>query len=365
MKQRFLGVILAMLLGSPGLPAGEAPLCEHVEVVKTPRGPTGPRGMMGDLLLLKDGTLLMAFTQEGHIAAVTSPNQGRTWGQPSIMIPWPRPPAKGSFCHPSLLRLACGDVLLSYIYVCPATPYYEHNYYRRSADDGKTWTEPFVMTPYPGCVEVHNDRLLVLSTGRLLAPAAYKAHFPSSQDHGSYVGMAFFSDDQGYSWQASKNSVDMQPVEVQEADAVELKDGRVMMFARSYSGHPVRAYSSDRGETWSPGELIQELDQPYAGFPTVRRIPATGDLVFFWCSASSSGSPTRRTAIACAVSKDEGKSFAHRRSFVQDADGDFGYQCVEFVGNDLAIVGYHARDGLRVARIGIEWFYGQDEPVHK
>jgi len=41
----------------------------------------------------------------------------------------------------------------------------------------------------------------------------------------------------------------------------------------------------------------------------------------------------------------------------QEIPHELGYQCIEFVGNDLAVIGYHCRDGLRVARIGIDWFY--------
>jgi sialidase-1 len=341
--------------------ASAAGLFEETVAVKVPRAVYGPRGMMGDFIVLKDGTLLMSFTQDGGIMAVKSADQGKTWGPPAVMVAAPQPPAKGYFCHPSLLRLANGEILLSYIYGYPTTPYYEHNYYRRSADDGKTWSQQFAMTPYPGVVEVHNDRLLLLSTGKILAPAAWKAYRPSSDDHGGYVGMAFFSDDQGFSWQASKNTVDMQPVEVQEADAVELKDGRIMLFARSYSGHPVRAYSSDGGATWSKGEMIQELIQPYAGFASVRRIPAIGDLLFIWCGEKSdvAGASPRRCALACAISKDEGKTFLHHRNIARDPQDDFGYQCIEFLGNDMAVIGYHAREGIRVARIGIDWFYGK------
>jgi hypothetical protein len=46
-----------------------------------------------------------------------------------------------------------------------------------------------------------------------------------------------------------------------------------------------------------------------------------------------------------------------RWSFWEGQD-DFGYQCVEFVGKDLVLVGFHARDGLHVARLGVDWFYG-------
>lgn len=360
--QTMLAAAMTIVLGTFSAALG-AELFEETVVVRVPRGVFGPRGSMGDFVMLKDGTLLMAYTQDGAIVAMKSPDQGKTWGPPATMVASPQPPAKGVFCHPSLLRVPGGDLLLSYIYTYPTTPYYEHNYYRRSADDGKTWSEQYVMTPNPGVVEVHNDRLMTLSTGRILAAAACKAYDPSTNDHGGYVGMSFFSDDQGYSWQASKNTVDMhkEGVEVQEADAVELKDGRIMMFARSYSGHPVCAYSSDKGETWSKGELIKELVQPYAGFPTVRRIPSTGDLLFIWCGEKSDvdvQSP-RRIALTCAISKDEGKTFLHQRNIARDPEDDFGYQCVEFVGNDLAIIGYHCRDGIRVARIGTDWFYGK------
>jgi sialidase-1 len=316
--------------------------------------------MMGDFVMLKDGTLVMSFTRDGAIMAIKSPDQGKTWGEPFTLVA--RPSGVGYFCHPSFLRLANGEILNCYIFSAgAATPYYGHSYYRRSADEGKTWGEQFIMTPHPGCVYVHNDRVQTLSNGRLLTIAEYKAHKPSTEDHSGFVGMSFFSDDQGYTWQVGKNTVDMQPIEFQEADAVELKDGRIMMFARTYSGHPARAYSSDKGQTWSKGELIKELVMGTASFASVRRLPGTGDLLFVWGSeASSKGVPIpRRCALTTAISKDEGKTFLHQRNIARDPEDDYGYQCIEFVGKDLVLVGYHCRDGLRVARIGTDWFYGK------
>ena len=153
----------------------------------------------------------------------------------------------------------------------------------------------------------------------------------------------------------------MLPIEVQEGDSVELKDGRIMMFARSYSGHPVKAFSSDKGETWSKGELMEEIKMPASGMPSVRRIPGTGDLLFVWISESAKDKDnpkiSRRCALTTAISKDEGKTFIHQRNIARDPNDDFGYQCIEFIGKDLAIIGYHCREGLRVARIGIDWFY--------
>jgi sialidase-1 len=341
--------------------ASDAALFEESLVVKIPRGVFGPRGMMGSFIVLKDGTLMMSYTQDG-IMAIKSSDQGKTWGQPVRLVAKPQPPAKGNIAHPSFVRMANGDILLSYIYnTYPTTPYYGQNYYRRSSDEGKTWSDPYLMTPQAGYCIVHNDRIHTLSTGRILAIAEYKAHMPSTEDHAGYVGMSFFSDDQGYSWQPSTNKVDMYPVEVQEGDSVELKDGRIMLLARSYSGHPVRAYSADQGATWSKGQLMQELKMPNAAMPSVRRIPKTHDLLFVWVSEASTVKDNpycpRRCALSTAISPDEGKTFLHQRNMARDPDDDYGYQCIEFLGNDLAVIGYHCRDGLRVARIGIDWFY--------
>ena len=360
-----VGVLVLTAVGAFG-----AALFEDLHVVKMPKRAHGYRGIMGDFLQFKDGSLLMAYAH-GGIKAVTSADKGKTWGKPFQLIPNPKPPAKGCYECPSFLRLKNGNIMVSYIYRgLPRKedhPYYANNYYRISADEGKTWTEHFLLTPQPGYVLVHNDRLRMLSTGRIVATAEYKAHWPSSADHGGYVGITFFSDDGGYSWQRSANTVDLyekQKIEVQEADIVELKDGRLLMFARTYSGHPVFAYSKDKGASWGKGAMRKDIRMPYAGLPTVKRIPTTGDLLFVWNRDGSQYTwkgtkASGRCGLATAVSTNEGKSLVHTRYIAQDPLNDFGYQCVEFIGKDLCLVGYHTRTGINVARIGIDWFYGK------
>lgn len=343
--------------------AGSKALFEEIHVVKKPKQQYGYRGMNGDFLRMKDGSILFCYTEggeQGGIMAVRSSDGGKTWAPPWVLVPQPRPPARGYYCHPSLLRVQNDEILLTYIYsTYPATPYYAKVFFRRSADEGQTWAEQFLVTPYPGYTLVHNDKLLSLKDGRIIAMAEHKEYLPSTEDHSGYVGMSFYSDDNGHSWYPSKNKVDLcrtHGIEVQEPDAAELKDGRLLMFARTYSGHPVRAYSSDRGETWSEGELIKELEMPAGGMPTLRRIPRTGDLLFIWNSEASEG---RRCALTAIISQDEGETFSHKRFIARDPDDDFGYQCIEFIGDDLALLAYHKRDGLYVARVGIDWFYGE------
>jgi sialidase-1 len=106
---------------------------------------------------------------------------------------------------------------------------------------------------------------------------------------------------------------------------------------------------------------IEGMEMPYAGLPTVRRIPATGDLLFLWISERSVDPVNekihRRCALTAAISRDEGKTFANHRHIARDPMDDFGYQCVEFLGDDRVLIAYHARDGIHVSRFGIDWFY--------
>jgi sialidase-1 len=356
---------MALTLICTGMVAGAAAPFERVHALKLPRGDHGYRGINGDFAQLKDGSILWSFTDSGRgLMAMRSTDQGRTWGEPALLLPQPKPPAAGYFVHPSFLRLKNGTLFLSYIYsTYPTTPYYGHNYYRLSPDEGATWTDQYILTPHPGYVIMHNDRLVQLSSGRILAIAEYKAHMPSTEDHSGYAGISFFSDDQGYSWQVSKNIVDLAPVEFQEAHAVELKDGRILMVGRTYSGYPVKAYSTDGGESWSKGEKMEGISMPYAGLPTIKRLPTTGDLLFIWISEKSQDKVNpkihRRCALATAISKDEGLTFSEPRHIARDPEDDFGYQCVTFLADGTVLVGYHAREGLFAARIGVDWFYGK------
>ncbi len=358
-----LPFLLAMVADETKNRGGKA-LFEDLHVIKKKKAMHGYRGIMGDFIQLKDGSLLMSYT-DGDIKVVKSRDKGKTWSRPKVLVPRIKPPHKGGYGAPGFLRLKNGDILLTYNYTThPATPYFAMVYYRRSIDDGNTWGDQFTITPCSGYTLVHNDKLFTIESGRIIAMAEHKEYMPSKSDHAGYVGMSFYSDDNGYSWFPSKNKVDLyksKKIDVQEPDAVELKDGRLLMFARTYSGFPVRAYSKDKGETWSKGQLIKELKMPYAGLPTVRRIPSTGDLLFIWINERSVDKKNPkvhwRCALATAISRDEGKTFIHKRQIARDPEDDFGYQCIEFIGENLALVGYHKRDGVYVARIGIDWFY--------
>lgn len=364
MSWRLGRTVVAVVVAFGGVcPA--APVIEDTHVVKMPKGKYGPRGMPGDIVELKDGTLLMSYTMTAScgpapfgIVGRKSTDKGRTWSEPFSLVPNPQAPStKGYYCHPSFVRLPNGDLLLSYIYAVETLPYYGQNYYKRTSNDGLTWSEQFVMTPHPGYIIMHNAKLLRLSTGRLIAPTEYKARWPSSNDHGGYVSLVYYSDDQGYSWQKARNAVDADPQESQEAHVVELKDGRLLMIFRTYAGCIGRSYSMDKGETWSKAELVREWKlSPNASAVTITRIPSTGDLLLIRTTGGKEG---KRNPMVSAISRDEGTTWTNERPIAADPDGDYGYQSVTFVDN-VAVISYHALDGLHVARIPPDWFYAKN-----
>ena len=352
------------------------PDIERIEAVPLPRRHFGYRSWPGDIVELTDGRLLMAYKASTHtdgqvpvdaeapedpvgIGARTSDDGGRTWSEESILLP--DPPLQGVYVHPSFLRLAGGELLLSYIYRADTEPYYGHNYYRRSTDDGVTWGEQFVLTPMAGYVIMHNAKLRQLVDGRLIAPAEYKKDRMTSADHRDYASIVFTSDTDGHSWQVSRNDVDVLPHESQEAHVVELRDDRLLMMFRTYSGWCGRAWSDDRGDTWSAGELVESMPMSKrASAITVDRIPSTGDLLLIRCTGEGGDDGRYRTPLVSAISKDEGQTWGHERILEGDPDDDYGYQSVLFLREEnaqIAVLSYHTRSGIRVARVPIEWFY--------
>ena len=329
---------------------------EWVQAVPLPRQEYGYRGAMGAITELGSGSLLMAYTLGRGIGGRRSTDGGRSWGEASTLVAEPSANGPDRYAHPSFLRLANGQLLLSYIYVGTlSSPHYGGNYYRRSDDDGETWGDQLVLTPAGGYNIMHNDKLVRLSGGRLIAPVE-REHVPDPGGHRGYTSRVFFSDDDGYVWQSSRNEVNILPVEAQEPHVVELRDGRLLMLFRTYSGFVGRSHSLDRGESWAPGEPMPALAlSANSSALNVQRLPGSGDLLLLRCTGVGQGG-RNRTPFVSAVSRDEGETWVHERVIAGDPEDDYGYPSLCFV-DDLALIGFHTREGLRLARIGLDWFY--------
>jgi len=258
----------------------------------------------------------------------------------------------------------------------------QHMYVRLSSDEGQSWSEQLCATFMPGTCHAMPDRLMQTSTGRIILPV--ESGTPVNNER--WVSLCYYSDNEGYSWWPSANIVDLEGPRntgTEEPVVAELADGRLIMACRSHVGYLVRSYSEDQGETWSPPERLDDLPSAILAPHTLARVPNTDDLLMIWCHnphgpklARGEEQPTVRVAqlerklgavrapLSSAISTDDGKTWQHHRDLTHDPEGvygDYGYPCVTFIEEGrVALVNYNSIDGIRLARIGVDWFYGKE-----
>jgi sialidase-1 len=370
-----------LLMSAAGAGMGRAePLLEDFLVVPMVPNRTH-RGSTGSMVELRDGALLFAHANPEHwtdntrsgVMGRISRDRGRTWGEPFVMQ---KHVARLATLQPSLLRLKNGEILFGYDvmnrYEGTELRLYDGKYYvRRSSDEGKTWSDPVCATPHAGYHTVNPDRVIQLSSGRIVVPAEWTREIGGGEA-GHMVSLCYWTDD-GYTWVRGKNYVDVGST-TEEPSIVELKDGRLLMVFRNRNGYVGRAYSSDQGDTWTDVGYMS-LPSPLAP-QTIKRIPKTGDLLLLWLNNADAPGAARkeqqpilqigeirrssgavRAPLAAAISRDEGQTWEHIRNLTSDPKGDYGYAGVAFV-DDIALVNYHSLMGINVARVHLEWFYG-------
>ncbi|MCG8599558.1 MAG: glycoside hydrolase, partial [Verrucomicrobiales bacterium] len=123
---------------------------EEFASVIAPATGESPRNTEGDLIVLKDGSLLAAWSEfyggnrddsAGRISAKVSKDGGKTWGEKWTLV---ENTGQENVMSASFLRIGTGEILLFYL---------EKNsksdldvVLRRSNDEGKTWSEPVRVT---------------------------------------------------------------------------------------------------------------------------------------------------------------------------------------------------------------------------
>lgn len=326
-----------------------------------------PRYTEGSVLRLRNGNLLYAVTEfvgggsdfaTAHIVASESSDGGRTWGEPRILQ---ESTGDMNVMSVTLRRLQApqdGRIALFYL---------EKNsysdlpaYVRFSDDEGLTFSEPVRITKSPGYHVMNNDRVTQLSSGRLLAP------FASSPD----VHMVFkfetwccYSDDGGASWKEGEGKVSLPKRGAMEPEVIELKDGRVMMIIRTQLGYIAKCYSDDGGNTWGEPEQLSDLIAPEAP-ATIRRVPATGDLLLVWNNTfkEGSGHGGARTPLTAAISSDEGKTWKNFRNLEDKPQETYAYTSITFV-EDRVLMTYWVESGRkyssRFRSLPVAWLYEQ------
>jgi len=218
---------------------------------------------------------------------------------------------------------------------------------------------------------LNNDRLVVHSSGRMLAPVAPLK--PRENDPYYSRSTCCYSDDEGRTWLKSDTVLELDAMDgLQEPGVVELLDGSVMMFMRTSMGHQYRSFSADRGQTWSEPEPILELISPVSP-ACIKRIPSTGHLLAVFNKTYDPHGFKRpcgtgwRTPLTATISLDDGNTWSLLRNIENDPKLTFDYTSITFLDGDEVLFTYHLteffgeithwRRNLKLTILPVAWFY--------
>ena len=347
-----------------------------------------PRNSEGAFLRLKDGSVLFVYSRfkgngcedwvSSDICSVVSTDGGRSFGDERLILTCEEEDAV-NIMSLSLLDMENGDIGL--FYLVRRTYTMMQMYVRRSADGGRTWGERILATPQEGFFVVNNDRVVRLASGRILIPAAFHRAFghgePGSRQQENFVDyrsevVFFYSDDDGYFWQAAEGKCCMPHLKncksgLQEPGVIELSPGVLWGFARTDLGRQYEMYSVVNGNTWTAPEPSR-FTSPNS--PLSMKRDKEGNIWAVWNPVPEYNGREKvtpiftggRTPYAVAVSRDNGKTFTNGTAF--EADEDMGYcYCAIFFLEDGMLLGYNAggpEDKSCLARLRIRRIEGRE-----
>ena len=173
-----------------------------------PSSDENPRNSEGDIVVLKDGTLLLAWSKfsgradhaRAEIAAKTSKDGGRSWSEEFVLQ---ENTGEQNVMSVSFLRLQSQKILFFFLQKNANDDL--QLFVRESADEAKTWTPPLRVTEGMGYYIMNNARAVQLKNGRILAPIAFCPDI--RKDYNKQVCFCYFSDDDGQSWKKGSGEV--------------------------------------------------------------------------------------------------------------------------------------------------------------
>jgi Neuraminidase (sialidase) len=320
---------------------------EPYRLVVAPVGDKNPRNSEAAIVPLKDGSLLLGWTEfyagsgddhgPARISGKISKDNGKTWGEKFTLV------ENDGGCNVMEVNfLRAKDSRLMLFHCQKNTESTDCRVMMRtSGDEGKTWSAAKQISPdnkYPGLT---NGRGIRLSNGRILLEAW--------EGGDSYC---YLSDDDGATWRESQR---VKPGDGSwEPACIERKNGEVLMLMRTGLGGQYKSISKDGGETWSAPVASQLAGT--AAPVSISKIPTTGNLLAVW-NHNPGGS--KRNPLTCAISKDEGETWEHFRDIESAPDDAWAYPAVTWVKNNavLTYFNYAGGDSLILRIVPAAWFY--------
>lgn len=305
-----------------------------------PPSPGNPRNSEGAFIRLTDGKLLFIYSKfdgvtnddndHACLAALHSSDEGKTWSDKGVVAA-PEEHDALNVMSVSLLRMMNGDIGLFYLVY---KGWHDSRLIlRRSSDEGMTWGEPLCcMSDAGGNYVVNNDRVIRLSSGRLVIPAAFHRMSNRSYDRRS-LACFYLSDDDGVTWREARTYGVLPSVRsrsgMNEPGVIELSNGALWSWSRTDLGRQYEMFSFDEGETWTvpDASLFTSSRSPLS----MKRMPYNGQLLAVWnpipnyMTRHLEKGMHGRAPLVGAVSDDEGQSWG--RYFIVEKEEDRGGSC--------------------------------------
>ena len=180
----------------------------------------------------------------GRAMIVRSTDGGKTWGKPTTLLDTPDDDR-----HPAFVELADGTLVCS-LFTYPGAEFADFAKHPelahrtviiRSFDHGKTWDRQLIRPPSPFLADETDGPMVLLKDGSILLTIS-----GTPKEGGPAQAAVFTSRDRGASWKLL--STIKADHDLDEANAVQLPDGRLVLMARPEGDI---SWSADQGRTWT------------------------------------------------------------------------------------------------------------------
>ena len=290
-------------------------------------GPEPRSRALAGVQLLPDGDLLVGYRlasrhpvgdhdmiDDGALVTTRSADCGRTWSEPRPVAAIPGWDCSGGN---RMVQTPDGDLVMFVMKARRVGTPESHVHPIRSTDGGLTWgpmDEELAL--FGGFTEPHAmDRALVTSDGDWMLPV-----YGSDEPGGTTYAAVGFSHDMGMTWGRKSVVARSSKITFYEPAVTRLPDGRFMAVVRTQDPpfDSYLSYSSDEGCTWS-----EPLPIPFRG-----QTPFLFGLRYGAVACFYRDRDQQRPGVSVSVTKDCGKSWEYSAQVYQGTDWNCGYPSV-------------------------------------